>query len=290
MMKKSLLLILALVTLHLTDVKAQLTAADTLFFEAYEDTLNAYSDSLFNSDIEANRIFASQAIAKNLTKALKREQSFQYGFPNLKAISILQPEDNQFRIFTYQLIRDNNTYKYYGALQMNANTLKLIPLIDQSDLMDDNINQLLTDNNSWYGALYYGIHKVKVGKQEYYTVFGYDGNNALSTKKVIDVLWFASDGTIKFGAPIFDTKEKELQYRFILEYRKGVSAGVNYSIEEKKIIFDHLIPEDPSTEGHFFTYVPDGSYDGFEWKKDKWVFFDTLYYQKLEDGEFPTGN
>jgi hypothetical protein len=289
-MKKSLVLFVLIIGICSSSLKAQLNAADSLFFQAYEDTLNAYSDSLFNSSSEPNRIFASQAIAKNLTKALKRENSFQYGFPNLKAISVLQAQDQTFKIFTYQLIRKNNTYKYFGAVQMNSPTLQLIPLIDKSDMMDDDVSTLLADNNNWLGALYYNIHKVKVGDQDYYTIFGYDGNNALSTKKIIDVLWFASDGSIKFGAPLFDVKEKELKYRFIIEYRKEVAAGANYSDEMKKIIFDHLIPEDPAAEGQYFTYVPDGSYDGFEWKKDRWVFFEHLETQKLKDGEFPIGN
>ena len=201
--------------------QAQLNASDSLFFQAYEDTINAYSDSLFYSNIEANRIYASHAIAKNLTKALKRDNSFQYGFPNLKAISIVQPIDNKFRIFTYQLINDNNTYKYLGAVQMNSKNLQLIPLIDRSGMMDDDVTTTVTTANEWYGAIYYGIHKVKAGNREYYNVFGYDGNNALSTKKVIDVLWFDDNGTIQFGAPIFNIGKEENQSRYFIEYRKA---------------------------------------------------------------------
>lgn len=289
-MKKFFLLLIIISSGTSSLLKAQLNAADSLFFQAYEDTINAYSDSLFYSKIEKNRIFASHAIAKNLTKALKRDNSFEYGFPNLKAISLIQPEDKTFRIFTYQLINNNNTYKYLGAVQLNSKSLKLIPLIDHSGMMTDDARMISTDNKEWYGALYYGIHKVNAGKQVYYNVFGYDGNNALSTKKVIDVLWFANDGSIKFGAPIFDTGNKEMEFRYIIEYRKGVSASMNYSKEHKKILIDHLIPETPEGEGQYFTYVPDGSYVGLEWQKDHWVYIDKVFDFKLKDGEFPTGH
>lgn len=284
------LFILLFVGLFNTNLRAQLNAADSLFFEAYEDTINAYSDSLFNSNIEKNRKFASHAIAKTLTKALKRTNSFSYGFPNLKAISIVKPKDESFRIFTYQLIYNNNTYKYFGAIQMNSPDLELTPLIDKSAMMDDEISTLITDSDEWYGVLYYGVQKVKSGKQTYYTLFGYDGNNALSTKKIMDVLWFDSDKNVKFGAPIIEMSDGKIQMRYIMEYRKGVSAGIRYSDEYQKIMFDHLIPENVGGEGQYFTYVPDGSYNGFEWKKDKWVFIDKLFDFKLEDGEFPIGN
>ncbi len=289
-MRKTVLILFSLFFAMTSSLKAQLNSSDTLFFEAYEDTINIYSDSLFNSNIEKNRKIASFRIIKTLKTALKRQHSFQYSFPNLKAISVIQPEDKAFKIFSWQLIFNNNTYKYFGAIQMNSEELKLMPLIDNSTMMDENkLTTLTTDNKYWLGALYYGVRKVKSGKNAYYTLFGYDGNNALSTKKIIDVLWFQNDEA-KFGAPIFDLGEGKKQNRYIIEYKKGISAGSNFSTEHNKIVFDHLIPESKEGEGQYFTYVPDGSYDAFEWKKGNWVYIDKLFDFKLLDGEFPTGN
>ncbi|MEZ5002130.1 MAG: hypothetical protein R2730_03765 [Chitinophagales bacterium] len=271
-------------------IKAQFNAKDSLVFEAYEDSINIFSDSLFNSPIEKTRKFASYSIIKLLKTALLKDNSYYYDFPNIKAISIVTTDDDAFRIFTWQLIFDNNTYKYFGALQLRSKTLSLIPLIDNSAMLDnDKLPTMITGNDNWIGALYYDIKKVKEGKDVYYTVFGYDGNNALSTKKIIDVITFEDD-KIKLGAPIFQLPDGKTAARFIMEYKKGVSTSARFSAEYNKIVIDHLIPEQEGSEGLYYTYVPDGSYDGFEWKKGKWQYIDKLFDFKLEDGDFPTGH
>lgn len=272
-------------------MQAQIDAADSLKFKQYEDTINVYSDSLIFSNLEGNRKVASFRMIKTLTAALKLDNSYQYNFPNLKSVSIVEPEDKAFRVFTWQLTFDNNTNKYFGAIQMNSKTLNLIPLIDNSAMMDETkLDTMVTSNRNWIGALYYDIKKVKAGKQIYYTLFGYDNNNAMSTKKVIDVLRI-KDGKAILGAPIFDIKESKLPItRFYIEYKKGASTTCHYSEEHKKIMFDHLISEFDEGEGVYFTYVPDGSYDGFEWKKGKWRYIDKLFDFKLENGNFPQGN
>ena len=281
-------LLLILISLSV-NAQAQLNASDTLAFEAYEDTINQFSEIMFTAPDEKTRKLASHNMILSLKEALERPLSYEYGFPGLNAISIVQPRDKVFRIFTWQYTFNNNTYRYYGAIQMRSDSLILHPLVDYSVVMD-NVERLVTDNERWIGALYYDVVKVSDGKQDYYTLFGYDGNNAFSTKKLADVLWFTEDGEIRFGAPIFDTGEKIPAFRFILEYKKGVTATIRYAEEFGKILYDHLIPADDKSEGMYFNYVPDGSYEGFEWKKGMWQYVEKVFDFKLEDGEFPDGN
>jgi hypothetical protein len=33
--------------------------------------------------------------------------------------------------------------------------------------------------------------------------------------------------------------------------------------------------------------VPDGTYEGFEWKKGKWKHIDMIDYEKRKDGDVP---
>ena len=249
------------------------------------------------ASVSKERQAASHDIIRTLKTALTKKNSFYYDFANISSISIVKPEDERFRIFTWQFTFNNNTYRYFGALQKNNEDLELYPLVDYSVVMED-VDRMVTDNERWIGALYYDIVKVSDGKTDYYTVFGYDGNNAFSTKKIADVLWFTELGEIRFGAPIFiapetenEKKEKKEEdaplFRYILEFKKGVSAGINYSHEHNKIIFDHLIPVDDASKGMYFNYVPDGSYHGFEWVNDQWIFIDKIFHFTLKDGEFP---
>ncbi|MBK6273466.1 MAG: hypothetical protein IPF58_01680 [Saprospirales bacterium] len=94
----------------------------------------------------------------------------------------MEPEDHSFKIFTWYTRSDEDLYKYYGTIQLKSDTLKMFPLIDYSDFTD-NQEQVVVDNNNWIGCMYYGIKTVKSGKNTFYTLFGWDGNNATSNKK-----------------------------------------------------------------------------------------------------------
>ncbi len=70
----------------------------------------------------------SQQLAKTLIQALKVPNSFNYPFDSIKNyITIVQPDDRSFRIFTWPLITLNynvnnpssseESYQYYGAIQ-----------------------------------------------------------------------------------------------------------------------------------------------------------------------------
>ncbi len=39
-----------------------------------------------------------------------------------------------------------------------------------------------------------------------------------------------------------------------------------------------------------YTYIPDGDYEGLQWKNGKWVHITKVYTQKLESGNAPVPN
>src|SRR5690606_40572592 len=55
-------------------------------------------------------------------------------FDSLITISKLSPKDSSFKIFTWQLVINDNLVRQHGAIQMKTNdgSLKLFPLIDKS--------------------------------------------------------------------------------------------------------------------------------------------------------------
>jgi hypothetical protein len=58
---------------------------------------------------------------------------------------------------------------------------------------------------------------------------------------------------------------------------------LNYDDERKMIVFDHLSSPNDKTADLPFTYVPDGSYDGFKWDKDHWEFVDNVFKDVIDD-------
>lgn len=238
---------------------------------AYEDTLAILSDSIVNGRYEYIRVSACHQFIPVFIKALKTPGSFQYSFDSLEEISILISPDQKFRIFTWQILRFDGSYRFYGAIQMNTKEMEVYPLFDNSRFME-NIEDSILDARNWYGCRYYNIIKLK---QKKYTLFGWDGNNLKSNRKIIEILHFDDSGSPLFGAALFDFGDY-ITHRHIIEYKKGAGVGLNYDTERKKIIFDHLMPEhDQANLKH--TYIPDGSYEGFEYKRKRWMYIDKIF-------------
>jgi len=255
---------------------AQFTTEQTASLKAYEDTIRNLSETVIRADSESIRTKACYALIPKLVAALKTPGSFKYPFSSVETMSILYPQDSSFRIFNWMLSRDDGSYRYYAAIQKNnLEKLELIPLLDRSDSLLSPLDTILTAK-SWLGALYYNIYEVKIDDKPYYMLFGWEGNDLLSTKKLIDVMYFDDSGKPKFGASIFDMGNGTRHKRFILEYKKEASASLNYSPEQNMIVFDHLAGESGKATDLGFALVPEGSYDGFKWKGDHWEFVEDV--------------
>lgn len=209
-----------------------------------------------------------------LKEALKLNNSFYYPFEKITQMNTIYSQDKKFRIFTMQLTLDNQTCRHFGAIQMNSQQLKLIPLIDMSDTFPMVPTNVITNKN-WWGQTYYNIVDKKVGKVMYYFLFGYDQNDLWSKKKLIEPMSFVNDSLVNFGAPLFEVIEnekKKIINRFCLEYKRDAVVSLNYKEEYKAVVFDHTHPQDEKLEGLYFGYIPDGTYEGFVWKKNKWIW------------------
>ena len=105
---------------------------------------------------------------------------------------------------------------------------------------------------------------------KYYTLLAWDGYDGYSTKKVIDVMYFSGKNKIKFGLPIFKRSKKESQKRVILEYDSKTSISVKHHKKEKQIVFDHLVPSRIDLEGLYEYYIPEGTFNAYNYKNGKW--------------------
>ena len=249
-----------------------------LQFKVYVDSLKSLSYQAINNPAEPERYNASYNMVKVLIDALKLPNSFNLSFDSLKTISVLTSSDRRFRVFTWHVMNQDGSYRYYGTIQMNnpSGKLQMFPLIDHSH-EHKNPQDTITTNTSWYGAQYYKIIPVTYGVRiPYYVLLGWKGNNVKSTKKVIEVLSF-KDGKAVFGMPVFDgDKERVGKNRIIFEYNRKVSALLNYIPKEGTIVFDHLAPPDPKMKDRLDLYGPDLSYDGYKLVNGRWKFLSDL--------------
>ena len=288
-MKKNCLLILF--SIVIINASAQLISKeDTKILGQKENILKIYADQLVNHNNPLVRFTNDSLFTRQFVIALKTPYSFYYPFDSLQTISKLYPPDSSFRIFTWQMVVNENLTRQHGAIQMKMNdgSLKLFPLIDKSDIIS-NPTDTVANNKGWIGAVYYKIIETRSSNQNYYTLLGYDENNIRSNRKIIEVLSFSNDEPV-FGGRYFsfieDTVFKSASSRYVMEYKKAAGARLAYDQDLQMIIVEHLVSE-TGEEKKKYTFIPDGDYEGFKWKNGQWVHVEKVFHQVTAEGKAP---
>lgn len=274
---------------------AQLSDADLKYFSNLEDSLKKISTKVFYSKKEVSRFEANKRFLSLWSEILKDEKSMLYPFDSLKKdVSILIAPDNKFRLITWDMRKEDQTYAYFGFIQVNnSKTTKkglfkkekieqyeMFQLLDKSSSVKTPENYV-ADPSKWFGMLYYDIIKSNDG---YYTLLGWDGNERLIQRKFIDVLSFKADGSPIFGKDVFKFPGKFAK-RVMFEYAGEVAMSLKYNEGRKQIVFSHLAPNthDPTLQGQYQYYGPDGSFDALSAKKGKWVYEQDIDIRKDKD-------
>jgi len=279
-----------------------------------QDTLTMLSNQFTVDSLPELRKKSCYQFIPDFVRALKTENSFYFPFDSFETISKVYPPDSSFRIFTWQLVlsvpvkvpakysktgRDTVFHKpeirYYGVIQMRSSQLKMFPLFDAGDTLTYGTQQVL-GNNNWWGQLYYNIIQKKVGSQNYYTLFGFEMADEVVRRKIIDVLSFDRNGAPKFGAPLFYMKQEadtghyaktDTLTRFFIEYKQSANTILNYDKELEMIVFDHVAPPNDKAKGATFSYVPDGTYEGFKWVNGHWAWVEKVFTYAINEDDNP---
>ena len=287
---KNLILFLTCISSSVCCFSQRLQKSDEIVLQQKEDSLKTYSIDLIQAINAQNRFKADSLFTKMFVRALKVNHSFYYPFDSLQTISKLYPPDSSFRIFTWQMVINDNIIRQHGAIQMKTadGSLKLYPLIDKSDVTI-NIADTIGNNKGWIGAVYYRIIENKSKSQKYYTLLGYDENNIRSNRKIIEVLNFVNDEP-EFGGRYFSFENDAVKLptlsRYIMEYKKSTGARLTYDENLSMIVFEHLESESNEPKKKW-TLIPDGDYEGFKWNNDKWVHVEKVFNQVTPEGKEP---
>ena len=263
-----------------TLVAQSITTSDKIFLLKKEDSLKTIGLKIVHGRDAADRFFADSVFTRIFVRALKTRNSFNYAFDSIVNISKLYAPDSSYKIFTWQMLINENTIRQHGAIQMKTadGSLKVFPLIDKSDIIS-NQNDSISDNNAWMGAVYYKIIQKEYKGKTFYTLLGFDENNIKSDKKIMDILQFVN-GKPVFGNKLFvmenSEKSSNQMARYILEYKKEAAARLTFDEDLGAVVFDELTSES-NTPNKKWTLIPDGEYNGFVWKDGKWVLTTNLF-------------
>lgn len=292
----------SLVLMLFTLLSAPLFAQNTAFRTA-EDSLKMYIRTVHQGSNDQEKYEANEKFIKIMAGCLADERSFKYPFDSLKHVARLTAPDGAFRIINWNLPLENGTHEYFGFIQVKAGDgleYRVYQLNDHSDEIEAPEMMLLT-HDRWFGALYYKIIPHQVKDKQYYTLLGWDGNDPLSKKKLIEVLSFKASGKPQFGAAVFRKyKDKDKNVRVIFEYSARAAMTLRweeqylrtvYQSKDRKsrkvkvkaepmIVFDNLVPLDTRLSpnnadlvGQYQFYVPETNVmNAFILKEGRWYF------------------
>lgn len=234
--------------------------------------LSESARSMLNDPDAGKRMAYGQKVEAIIDSFLSLPQNAFSSIDTIRSISALRAPDDAFLFITWNVPQFDGTYKYYGRIRLADSKKavgKTIVLKDNSDSISK--PEVRTLNAAqWYGSLYYKIIYTKYKRKKIYTLLGWDGNTALSNRKIIDILQL-NGKNVKFGSPVFQDG-KNIKHRVLLEYTEDAAVSLRYYEAKQHIVFDHLVPPNSTLEGQFEFYSPDFSTDAYLFEKGKWKF------------------
>jgi hypothetical protein len=251
-------------------------------FRSEEQLLCPVSMQFVAAKTDAQRRTAAIEVYQRLGELLALPNSWNYSFDTLKqaAVSVLTAADGKCRLFTWNLILKDGRHLYFGYVQYRIKKeWKLEALLDTARNKIPDITYAETDAARWPGALYYNIQPFKFKKNTYYLLLGYDGADARTNRKIMDVLNLNRGEGVLFGVPVFRREEGDYEpcLRWITEAANQAVISLRYEPVREIIVLSELTkayddaPDEPSYK------VPSGDYHFFSRdSKGYWVFHPLL--------------
>lgn len=225
---------------------------------------------------EKDIVSLAMNIDSNLISILDVPGSFEYDFSVLNNnVSILVSDDGLFRIFTWNIFYGVRGFHYFGYVQYldkATGEYNFFVLKDQSGNIKRPEKGVLKAKR-WYGCLYYELITNSIGRYKFYTLLGWDGNNELTSKKLIEVVTVKNSG-LRFGYD-FEFEGKKVD-RIIFEYSNKTQMSLRWNDDLGMIVWDHLSPIRAGYEGIYQYYGPDFTYDGLIFKNKRWEFLSDI--------------
>lgn len=265
---------------------AQKQDSISYLFRSAEQDLSLLQKKAFHSRSERDRIEGNKEFIMAWDKIIINPKILQYPFDSLKDISVLSPRNKKFKLITWNLQKDDGTHIFFGYLLVNTSkevrtgfmkhetveAYEYFKLADRS-MTIKNPETYIGSPEKWFGMLYTQL----IECDDYYTLIGWDGNDKLTTRKFVDILYFRQNGDAVFGKDVFKFPRKNPK-RLMFECSSDVVMSVKYDHKRNQIVYSHLGPKQEGNllEGQFQYYGPDGSYDALELKKGKWVTIEDI--------------
>lgn len=258
-----------------------------LFFasQAQDDfPLAFWSDVMINANNAQHREQAFEKFYSGLKGELAKGEAFDYDFSKIPELSILQDSAMSFKLISWQIAKQNDRFDYYGFLIKSDG--KYYELEDAFENLED-LEFVELNASEWLGGIYYGMHEV--GEQ--YFLFSYRQVDEYNKFKAFDCLTFAADGSPILGSeqfviPKVDTRDI-VKNRITFNYSSDAILSLSYNRDLNMVVHDHLMQVTGRLEGQGLTSVPDGTYEGYQFREGKWVYEEKLFSHTYDEAPRP---
>ncbi|MCG8696434.1 MAG: hypothetical protein MI922_00150 [Bacteroidales bacterium] len=241
---------------------------DSAYFAECEQKLVLLYNEMINAE-EAQSSTIKQKFSEEFFKIINTKNSWDYPFDSLQYIGKIRSE--HMVLYSWNLPGKFGYNDYFCIVQYIGKKGKTHTTWKLNQLKENIPNPTMYHNNKdyWLGTLYYQIIETKYKGTSFFTLLGFDYNNLLSNKKVLDVIYISKEGKLQFAKNMF-IYEGKVSNRMVFEYAEAARMTLKYHSEKERIVFDHLSPSRPTLEEQYQFYGPDSSYDAFYFKDGKW--------------------
>lgn len=207
---------------------------------------------------------ASLAITDDLIHYLELGESADS--LNIRQLKIVSSPDGALSLYTWYYTLSDATAQY-GGLVVRSD-VKIPLYFNDLSIVE---NKKYTAEN-WCGGIYYDIIPVQKRGDIYYTLLAWDGNNGVTSKKIIDVLWFDKKGKAIFGHPLF-VEDRKKGLRVVIEYAASNSLMLDYDEEQNAIVTNALyVNEEKFTDVSEYYSVSD-DFNLYRFEEEEWVLY-----------------
>lgn len=233
-------------------------------------TLEKLFARMLKSTIDEEKLRINDSIRLIVRNYASSDSVFVHSFENIRNLGQITSPDSLLKIITWNLFTADGTNKYnlYIIKRAMPGTMnRIYALTGEFSEMPVKTDVLYTESD-WYGALYYEVRPLPADDQTFYILLGLSFGNSLVSRKIIDVVSFQEDGTLLFGREWFQAG-RTLKYREVIEYGSTAATTLRF-FSDRMIVFDHLVPVSPEHVNDRRYYVPDYSYDAYEYLNGLW--------------------
>ncbi len=260
------------------EMNAQISADDRV--RSSHPRLNNFFEQMHRAQSGEKMEQYADSVVHYLDSFLLFRKSFFDPFDQIRMGKVYAP-DSLLRVYSWNIHLGDGHYRNFGFLQRLDTARGEIDLyrLEDREASYSNLEDTIVSDSNWYGALYYEVVVNEYMNKKYYTLLGIDFNDLFVQKKIIDALHF-KDGQPLFGKRVFQDEDEGFKKRVVFQFNAQITMTLKYDHELGMIVFDHLSPSDPSYDGYYEYYGPDGSYDAYEYRMGYWYRKDDISLDK----------